>query len=152
MQSDELDDFMKWWLNTRPFLPPEEGKILYEDDGLTGTVIFRNYPFQVQMFTMKPNVEIPNHVHPNVASYEFYVSGDLTFRNDGVAYNQLCTDCRLLRILADSLHGDTSGLAGGVFLSLQQWLNGVQCSSVGEDWAFEDETEKLRNYARHQAA
>src|SRR5262245_56163477 len=69
-----LEEFLEWWMQTRPFKPPMECPINV-DGSLYGVVLYRDGPFQVQLFIVAPGAEIPDHVHPNVDSYEVYFSG-----------------------------------------------------------------------------
>ena len=55
--------------------------------------------------------------------------------------NQKAPDCNLsiahynvVRVLPESEHSAKAGPTGGCFLSVQQWLNGVEPSAVGMDW------------------
>ena len=40
----------------------------------------------------------------------------------------------VVRVLPESEHSAKAGPEGGCFLSVQQWLNGVEPSAVGMDW------------------
>ena len=69
MTERTLEEFVDWWWETRVFRPPVDAPVLF-DGSITGVVLYRDAPFQVQLFTVAPGVEIPDHVHPNVDSYE----------------------------------------------------------------------------------
>jgi hypothetical protein len=116
---------------------------------VVGTCLYRDGPWQVEMFTYPASAsggEIVDHRHPNVDSVEVHVVGDIYFRVNGrqIATRQQyeMTDERgrqlaagqSLRIKPRDWHGATIGPRGGTFLSLQHWLNGVEPSSVGLDW------------------
>ena len=40
----------------------------------------------------------------------------------------------VVRILPETEHAAKAGPEGGCFLSVQQWLNGVEPTAVGMDW------------------
>lgn len=133
MNYDETQAFLNWWLQNRPMAPPIEG--FHTCNGqIQGSVIYRSGQYQVQMFVVQPNSVIAPHIHPNVDSYEVYVSGDVEFMLNGEVYSQANNASGILRVAPDSWHGGTFGPKGGVFLSAQRWLNGVPPTSVGEDW------------------
>ena len=139
---DELTPFANWWFaNGRPLKPPHD--FFSKVGGNTGTVLFRQAPFQVQLFLNDPNSEIVDHTHPNVDSYEVYVAGDVWFRHKGEVLLtpqviKTVTPQQLVgwrvRIYPQDLHGASVGPAGGCFISIQHWLNGVAPTSVHLDW------------------
>lgn len=132
---DELTAFLNWWLSTRNFNPPVETPT-NQNGNLSGVVLYRDNSFQVQLFIVKPNSEIEPHIHPNVDSYEVYVSGDIEFMCDGVWFDQAQTQGNgVMRVRPSSWHGGKFGPRGGCFLSVQHWLNNVHPTSVGDDWA-----------------
>ena len=51
--------------------------------GLNSHLQFRKAQYQVQIFSTPPNYIIPEHKHPNVDSFEIYLSGDIDFSLDG---------------------------------------------------------------------
>jgi len=131
---DDLTAFADWWLTNRPVRPPPDAITTY--DNMTGTCLYRSGCYQVQMFTARPNSSAPSHVHPNVDSYELYLSGDLDFVINGVIYKHadIATNPIPVRIYPSYWHEGITGEAGGCFLSIQKWLNGVPPTCVGNDW------------------
>ena len=132
LQFDDLEVFLHWWLNARPINTPNESPTNFNGT-LSGTVLYRKEPYQVQLFIVQPNSNIEAHIHPNVDSYEVFVGGDITFICDGVEYEQNATG-NYIRVKPNSWHGGIFGKRGGSFLSVQKWLNGVTPTSVGDDW------------------
>lgn len=145
--SDELSQFVLWYSEASlavPFVPIEGGCSFVE--GVTGLVLFRRGQFQVQLFIVDPSVTIPSHVHPNVDSYEVFLSGmQFTFEEEIVITHENAlvknedTGSALargycIRVMPHEKHGGTASRGGGSFLSIQHWLNGVSPSSVGNDW------------------
>lgn len=129
---DELTNFKIWWEQNRFFNTPKEVPVVC-DDAIYGVVLYRQAPYQVQLFIMPPNSFIEDHVHPNVDSYEVFIGGDIAFRCDGEEYVQDVLGASI-RVLPDSWHGGKFGERGGCFLSIQKWLNNVPPTSVGHDW------------------
>lgn len=138
---DELTKFTDWWMKTKKLRPPSDA--YNRVAGSTGTTLYRKDQFQVQLFINDPNYEIVDHLHPNVDSYEIYLSGAVYFRlnketlltPEQVAEAGLLLTGKRIRVRPDEWHGATVGATGGSFLSIQHWLNGVVPSSVHLDWA-----------------
>jgi hypothetical protein len=132
MEFDDLEAFITWWIGIRPFNTPTDTPTNY-NGVLSGVVLYRQGPYQVQLFNVQPNSEIEPHIHPNVDSYEVFVGGDINFMCDDVWFEQNELGSRI-RVKPSSWHGGKFGARGGCFLSVQKWLNGVPPTSVGDDW------------------
>lgn len=144
--SEQLKAFFDHYMvNPQRLFPPCLRGVHFVD-GLTATVIYRREPFQVELVTCSPNLELPEHTHPNVDSFEVYLSGELLFSLDG---KQVVPDDaakavnwdgihpligKAIRVLPGAPHGLRVGPNGGTFLSVQHWLNGKPLSTVGDDW------------------
>lgn len=135
---DDLEHFKNWWLSIRVFNTPETNALSHVAE-THGVVLYRQEPYQVELFNVKPNSEIPVHMHPNVDSFEVYVGGDVVFVCDDVLYAQN-TLGDTIRVLPSSWHGGKFGERGGCFLSIQKWLNGVEPKFVGDDWVARDDS------------
>jgi hypothetical protein len=146
---DRLQSFSDWYLAShKPLAIPALNSIHFMDN-LTAITLFRKDQFQVEMVICKPNSEIPDHVHPNVDSFEVYVSGSIMFRHrnelmvqkenaDHVTWDGFSEMRGMkIRVKPDDLHGATIGETGGCFLSIQQWLKGKP-TTVGHDWTGEN--------------
>lgn len=129
---DELAVFKDWWMALKPLNTPSTGSLSHVAE-THGVVLYRQDPYQVELFNVKPNSEIPPHVHPNVDSFEVFIGGDISFMCDGVWYDQDVLGSSI-RVLPSSIHGGKFGERGGCFLSVQKWINGVQPKFVGDDW------------------
>jgi quercetin dioxygenase-like cupin family protein len=132
MHFDDLEAFMRWWWAIRPINTPSDNSLVYPKD-THGIVLFRQAPYQVELFSVKPNSEIVSHIHPNVDSFEIFISGDIKFMCNGAVLNQTVLGDQI-RVLPNSWHGGLFGERGGCFLSVQKWLNGVPPTFVGNDW------------------
>lgn len=132
----DLEVYLKWVVNNVsvcPWLVVE--KNLSFADGVVGFVIHRMGQFQTQLFTVNPNIVIPEHIHPNVDSYEVAING-MTFAHSGMVV--MTSDMNIsgmsMYVNHNDWHGGHSSENGGCFLSVQQWLNDVIPTSVGNDW------------------
>ena len=145
-EGDDLEEFLEWYVaNPRHAAIPFHHGFTF-DQGVCGFVLFRQPPYQVQMFIVAPGYDVPEHRHPNVDSFEVYLGGHLEMRLAGhVVVNpdeaSVCAPNGLshargcvLRLRPRDWHGGKAGASGGAFLSVQKWLNGLDPTSVGDDW------------------
>jgi hypothetical protein len=110
----------------------------------TGLVLYRQPPFQVELWIIAPNTEIPDHAHPNIDSFLVHVTGDLTVfvgeemvlgpvqtvaRQDGVCK----ANGHWIRIRPGQQHAGRTGPIGAAFLNVQLWLDGKP-RSTDSDW------------------
>ena len=144
----DIERFLDWFLSDGPRIGmvPFAGAI-GTVEGVTKVTWFRKGPFQVQLFIVPPNHIIPEHTHPNVDSFEVYLGGQINFSHCGkyvtdkwdavVADKYGCSPYRgvVIRVRPEDLHGGTFGPEGGVFMSIQQWLNGVEPHCVSADYS-----------------
>ncbi len=128
----DLSSFTTWWLSTKPINPPPGG-LLTNDKDLNGVVLFRDGRFQVELFFIKPNSEVVDHIHPNVDSYEYYISGDIVFRKNGKEYVPPGPGFKL-HVPPTAWHGGTIGPRGVYFYSIQHWVGDVEPEFIGNDW------------------
>lgn len=145
--SDELEDFLHWFLTKAPSI----GMIPFYEavdnvEGVTKILWYRRDEFQVQLFAVPPNYIIPEHVHPNVDSFEVYLGGQINFSHGGKFVNTKWEDSipdryglspfrgAVIRVRPHDIHGGVFGPAGGVFMSVQRWLNGVKPHCVAADY------------------
>lgn len=148
---DKLAQFKDWWLAHRDLRVPFDSPVTCDaapqtDTTTWGAVLYRAGCWQVQLFILKPDSVIPEHRHPNVDSFEVYLSGDIEFSLDGKVMTPIGESAvpgfdghhvylgTSIRVVPGAWHGAKSGAKGGLFLSVQQWLNGVVPGNVGADW------------------
>ena len=146
---DALEKFCSSFLKKMPVIGavPFHGAVSRIQD-VTAILLYRRDQFQVQMFAVPGGTIIPEHMHPNVDSIEVYVGGDIRFSHSGkyvypvdqlvprngplgLAFKRGTT----IRVRPHDLHGAVFGEGGGVFLSVQHWLNGVKPHCVGADYS-----------------
>lgn len=142
-----VEHFTEWFLSSMPPIwAIPHGESVWKIEDVTSVLLYRKAPFQVQMFIVPPKYTIPEHTHPNVDSIEVYLGGEIRFSHggkyvlteeqasghwpDGTALKRGVR----IRVRPYDLHGGTFGEHGGVFLSAQEWLNGVAPHCVAADY------------------
>jgi len=146
-KQDQLSSFAHWYLTSgkidRVFTPAKNGLLFIE--GVSGIVLYRYKPFQVELFICKPNLVIPEHTHPDVDSYECFLYGmkfthsgqtiideqEALKEDDGFPINAYQT----IRVKPNDPHGGTASKHGGAFISIQHWLNDVDPTHVSSNWS-----------------
>lgn len=130
----DLEFYMKVFFETKPVLFPPSDNLTFMD-GFVGYTIHRYKQFQTQLFIGQPNAPVPDHIHPNVDSFEVPIHG-ITFRHSGsvIGTPETMKTGRAVYVHRNDWHGGVVGPNGGCFLSVQKWLNGIQPTSVERDW------------------
>lgn len=141
---DELQGFLQWFMGTKPLLVPGADALSFYETAV-GIVLYRQPPFQVQMFIAMPAKRIAEHTHPNVDSFEIWLHG-MEFTHSGNVLVDLAQASQLgpqgipiayghaIRVRPTDTHGGIGGDKGGAFLSVQKWLNGIHPTCVARDW------------------
>jgi hypothetical protein len=122
-ENDVLEEFLQWFLAKAPCI----GMVPFHEavgsvEGVTKILLYRRGEFQVQLFAVPPNYIIPEHIHPNVDSFEVYVGGQINFSHGGKFVNTKWEDSK----------PDEYGLSP--FRGVQRWLNGVKPHCVASDY------------------
>ena len=114
---------------------------IYDVEGFNSHIQFRNNQYQVQIFSTPPNFIIPEHKHPNVDSFEVYLSGDIDFSLEGswlsnwdIKDHTFIDNLFIVQVEHNAIHGAIFGEDGGRFMSVQHWINEVNPSCVGLDY------------------
>jgi|TARA_B100001996_G_scaffold230020_1_gene177362 hypothetical protein len=106
-------------------------------------VMYKEGQFQCELLNWPPHAIIPEHVHPDIDSYEVYIRGKIGFSHDGYwidnhpEVKEICKfvhDYFTLRVYHDDIHGAFMGDDRSMFMSVQHWQNGVKPSTVGENY------------------
>lgn len=126
-----LESFVEWFLSQpfKNFCFLES----YEFGSVRSTIVYRDPPFQAELFQLVPNTGFPrDHRHPDVDTYEYGMSDYCPLIVNGQAvdgaFGALC------KVGAEDWHRVGDIPHGGTFLSLQEWKNGVAPTSVGLNW------------------
>lgn len=148
-QLDLVEKYCEWILNKGclfAWIPFE--KPVWQIENVTSVLLHREGQFQTQMFIAPPCTIIPEHTHPNVDSIEVYAGGQIYFSHSGklITTKENCTkDLKstlgvstnrglAIRVKPNDPHGGYMGENGGVFLSVQHWLNNVEPHCVAADY------------------
>ena len=160
---DILQAFLAWWYEA-----PRNGIPVSVHDGVshvgccTGLVLYRQPPFQVELWILAPNTDVGEHAHPNVDIFLVHVTGEIFVNVDGkpvLTEKETVADERgitktngnFIRIRPGQKHRATTGPLGGAFLNVQLWMDGKP-RSTDRDWQGqpinEEHKKKLIGYAR----
>ena len=141
-----LEDYLDWIMKNMPVYGSMPFKNpIWTIENVTSVLIHREKYLQTQMFIAPPHTIIPEHTHPNVDSFEIYGGGEIFFTHSGKpAYEKKLVkenefnNCGLrgttIRVKPNDKHGGTFGEEGGIFFSVQKWLNGVKPHCVAADY------------------
>jgi hypothetical protein len=140
-----VEQFSMWWVKHRIIRPPFLDGVFFTDIAAS-IVLYRNGPFQVELYVSKPDTESPYHSHPGVDSLLMYLTGDLTFGKDGKALDweqyqrprEGDEEVHFLfgkyDILApEQTHNLKTNGKGGAFFSFEKWHDRVP-NSVTVNW------------------
>ena len=141
-----VEQFRDWFLaNKHPIKPPFTDPVYYTDISMS-FVWYRAAPWQVELYMVRPNTVAPEHAHPDVDSLEVYLSGTFTLTglDNSTELSQYMDTPRFdgmhrlfgqtIKNPPDHAHGGVFGNNGGVFWSIQKWVNGVTPTSVTKNW------------------
>ena len=161
---DELENFKIWYLSKQPtinFCVPFSNPLMFID-GISGLTLYRENNFQVQLFICEPNINIPEHTHPNIDSFELFLYG-MKFTHSGKTI--IDSDMALkeknkipfcsyqtIRVKPNDWHGGVSSKNGGAFISIQHWLNDTKPTHVSDDWQGEVVGKKHKQQLNMQEA
>lgn len=121
---------------------PVDGIRFYEGGGCI--VVHRDGQFQAELMFQKPNIQVERHIHADVESVDFLISGDVFAelngvmevepkppRPDGLAHDFLRGHDFPLAVD----HAGASGPRGACVLCVQRWHNGRTPTSIidGQD-------------------
>lgn len=138
LKFDALANFVLWYLD-QPFMGLQSYDV-YDYGKIRSLVIYRDAPFQVELFTGVEGWAFPDpHRHPNVDTYECLVSGFIPFIVNGKPFEAFPVvkphgTFHLTHVGPNDWHGADPAPGTASFLSIQMWLKGVQPTSVGLDW------------------
>jgi hypothetical protein len=62
----DIQEFADWWMGARmPIMFPDQAEVFLSDDA-TATCLFRKGRFQVELYLIHPQPQVPIHEHPDV--------------------------------------------------------------------------------------
>jgi hypothetical protein len=121
--------FALWWLRNGKPTNHVPDAVTHVGD-FSGVTLFREGPFQAQLFIVRPNGKSPVHTHPNVDSVEYGLAGD---GQDSFTSERHAKSGPFYMIAPGEAHTAAAGCSGGAFISFQKWLNGKP-TSIEKDW------------------
>ena len=158
---DDLKEFKNWYFKNNTIKTPFDNPLMFID-GIAGITLYRKKPFQVQLFICEPNINIPEHTHPNIDSFELFLYG-MKFTHSGKTI--IDSDMALkeknkipfcsyqtIRVKPNDWHGGVSSKNGGAFISIQHWLNNTKPRHVSDDWQGEVVGKKHKQQLNMQEA
>jgi hypothetical protein len=140
-----VEQFTTWWLSNKPIMPPFEDGTFFTDLA-AACILYRDGPFQVEIYVSKPDTEATWHSHPGVDSVLMYLTGNLVFGKDGEYRtndewqkphpnnNHVHSLFGQYDTLKDNqLHNLKTQKEGGAFFSFEKWHERVP-NSVTVNW------------------
>jgi len=142
-----VEQFAKWYEeNNFPVRPPQENAV-FRTDNASAVVLYREGQFQAELYIGDPNSVTPEHSHPGVESIVMFLTGEgnTTVNGKEVAdpkpyFNKVNNDGtsilfkQSIRLNPKDSHGLTTYGKGFAFLSIEQWPDNVQPTSVAAHW------------------
>jgi hypothetical protein len=143
-----VQQFTRWWMKHKPIRPPFIDGIFYTDIAAS-VVLFREGPFQVELYISKPDSRAPYHSHDKVDSVLMYLTGNMVFGKNNVEPDlsefqkphATIKDAHFLFGECDYLkegesHNLTTKEEGGCFFSFEKWHDRAP-DSVTVNWVGE---------------
>jgi len=118
------EEFVKWYIdNKTPFMPPPNVEIFRTDDA-TSFCMFRKGQFQVELYLIHPQPNVPTHEHPFVEVVEVAVTN---------------TTIDIIPVLKNGQsHGtgirEKANIIGYPLISIQRWHPKVLPTTVSVQW------------------
>jgi hypothetical protein len=131
--SASAEDFKNAWLKAgKPVKPPFKNAI-HTTDIAYALCLYRDGPFQIELYICKPNTETPFHSHPGIESVSLYLTGNLNFGRKDIGFVDLSqyqkpkengTHMLLGKSVESGFaaeHAVKIGPEGGAFLIFEKW-------------------------------
>lgn len=142
---DQLAQFANWFVRDQGFrIPPCIFDGVTKAGKNTGLVLYRDPPYQVQLWICDPNSEIPEHTHPNMDTIIIYLSGEFYVKVNGepvltkeslyaMPDGMPSVPGAWLRVGPNDKHSAMIGPKGCAFLNFGRFLDGKP-RSADLDW------------------
>lgn len=153
---ETLEEFAQWYKdNGYPIRPPFEDPV-YITDISYSYVLYREGPYQAELYLVRPNTSSPSHTHPGVENIVMLWGGDVSLEHDGEYLDSSQFNHRSdngtsslfgisgPKLTDDKTHALFAGNKGGAFLSLEKWPENIVPSSVTVNWEGEPVDENHR--------
>lgn len=152
---DELIIFANWYRSRANAVPIAPADSIRKVGPFTGLTLFREGPYQVQLWIGEGNAGVAEHNHPGVDTIQIYLSGQIYLKINGLPITTpdmmgvngngaSLLNGQSVRILPTDKHSFELGPLGGSWMTIEKWLNGKP-TSTELDWegAPIDEEHKL---------
>jgi hypothetical protein len=133
-----VNEFCKWWVDVgSPIAPPAE--TVHLSDDATSIALFRSGQFQVELYLVHPNPNLPIHEHPDVEVIKMRL--DCFDTCDGVAKRKTSNPSSEA-LLQGKSHGAGINFKEGAslensgfgLLAFQKWKEGLTPTTVAARW------------------
>ncbi len=158
---DPLLAFFQWWMGggMRGLFPSVHDGIARIGD-YTGIILYRQPPFQVELWIVPPNTESPPHSHPGTDIFLVHITGEIkVWLGDELILGPAQTmpgsngvtksNGNFVRLPPGQMHRAGSGPLGAAFMNVQLWLDGKP-RFTSEDWIGEGLNEAHKKKLKEQ--
>lgn len=122
---DTVEEFCDWYItNGMPINFPKNVEIFSTDDA-TSVCLFRKGQFQVELYLISPNPNVPIHEHPNVEAIEVRLD-NTTDTIYGEVLRKGHSHGPGIRMMAEE--------RGFPLISVQKWLDGISPTTISTRW------------------
>lgn len=132
---DSCYEFGKWWFdNKMPIMIPTDYRVYCSDDA-TSICLFRHKQFQIEMYLIFPDPNLPVHEHPGVEVIKTRLN---LYENNKLAVQQHSSGT----LFTGQSHGaginfkelDVSEKSGFPLVAIQKWDDGLTPTTVASRW------------------
>jgi hypothetical protein len=132
----DVVEFADWYMaRGAPMAIPWDAEVIVSDDA-TAICLFRQAPYQVELYLVHPNMEIPVHSHPGMDSFVVKLGGgELGERLQCGVSSSWGAYSGITR--RNETHGGSGfdlAKKGYAMLTFQKWPNGVPMTSAAVHW------------------
>jgi|TARA_B100001094_G_scaffold318911_1_gene363035 hypothetical protein len=135
---DSVNEFCKWWVSAGcPIAPPAE-KVHLSDDA-TSFALFRSGQFQVELYLIHPNPNLPIHEHPDVEVIKmrldsFSPCGSFVKKTTYYPASETLFQGRSHGAGINFKDAETTDSSGFGLLAFQKWREGLTPTTVAARW------------------
>lgn len=135
---ESVNEFCEWWVAVGcPIAPPSE--TVHLSDDATSIALFRSGQFQVELYLIHPNPNLPIHGHPDVEVIKMRL--DCFDTSDGVVKKTTLNPASEALLQGRShgagvnfKEGKTAENSGFGLLAFQKWKEGLTPTTVAARW------------------
>ena len=131
-----LEDFVNWYMNARmPLMVPWNKGVVRTDDS-TSICIFKKGQFQLEMYLIYPNMDVPRHAHPGVEIITMTMGGGSIWPEGVLGTSEVGWGKVEPLLRPGQFHGGnwTKHSSGWCLLSFEKWPEGMEPASAAIQW------------------